>query len=265
MEETFTLSRKRLADFAACRRRFQLRYGQQLPWPAAPAEEKAEEAILLGQRFHQMAQRHYLGLPVENGEIADAELRRLWDRFVDHKPILPPGRRFPELSMTVPIGRHFLTGRFDMLVFGEGQAHIFDWKTDAKARPVSQLQEDLQTRLYLALAAEGSAALERPFAAEQIGLTYWYVNDPASSVTLQYSRAQHDGNWTYLQGLAGELDRQMTAGGEWPLTGDLGHCARCAYQLYCDRQTDVLDLSEWEPNEEPLSLEEALSLEPQAP
>jgi hypothetical protein len=265
MVETLTLSRKRVADFTACRRRFQLRYIDRLPWPAAPAEEAVEEAIVLGQRFHQLAQRHYLGLPVESEEIADAELQRLWDRFAGQKPTLPPGRRFPELNMTIPVDRHFLTGRFDLLVLEEAQAHIYDWKTDAIARPASQLREDLQTRLYLALAAEGLAGLNRTVAPEQIELTYWYVNDPAASVTIQYSRAQHDGNWSHLQRLAAELDRQITDVGVWPLTDDLGHCAHCAYQVYCDRQTYSLDLSEWEPNDEALSPGEASSLEPHLP
>jgi hypothetical protein len=263
MEETFILSRKRLADFAACRRRFQLRYVERLSWPTSPVEKAIDEAIILGKRFHQLAQRHYLGLPVDSGDIADVELRRMWERFVSRKPALPPGRRYPEVSMTVPIGRHFLTGRFDLLVLGEGRAHIFDWKTDARARSAAQLREDLQTRLYLALATEGSAGLKHPLSPEQAALTYWYVNDPESSATFEYSRAQHDANWGYLQRLADELDRQAQAGGIWPLTDDLDQCAQCAYQLFCDRQVDRLDLAEWEPDDEALSMADAPSLEPQ--
>lgn len=261
MEETFTLSRTRLADFTACRRRFQLRYMDRLPWPAAPAEEAVEESILLGQSFHRLAQRYYLGLVVDSAEIADAELQRLWWRFTRQKPTLPSGSRYPEVSMTVPIGNHFLTGRFDLLVLGKGKAHIFDWKTDAKARSESQLREDLQTRLYLALATEGTAGLNRRLAPEQVALTYWYVNDQESSVTFEYSQAQHDANWSYLQRLTRELEQQA-AGAIWPLTDDLGHCSRCAYQIYCDRQTERLDLSDWEPKDEALPLGNALSLEP---
>lgn len=263
MQETFILSRKRLADFAACRRRFQLRYVERLAWPAAPVEETIDEAILLGKRFHQLAQRYYMGLPADSADIVDAELRRMWERFVSRKPALPPGRRYPEVSMTVPIGRHFLTGRFDLLILGEGRAHVFDWKTDARARSAAQLREDLQTLLYLALATEGSPGLNHPLAPEQVALTFWYVNDPESSATFEYGRAQHDANWSYIRGLASELDRQAAAGGVWALTNDLDHCAQCAYQLFCDRQLDRLDLSEWEPDDEALSLAEAPSLEPQ--
>ena len=124
------------------------------------------------------------------------------------------------------------------------------------------MSEDLQTRLYLALATEGSEGLDSPLAPEQVALTYWYVNDPGSSVTLEYSRVQHDAVWGYLSRLADELDQQVAGGGVWPLTDDLGHCAHCAYQLLCDRQVDRLDLSEWEPDDEALSLVEAASLEP---
>jgi hypothetical protein len=65
MNETLTLSQHKLKDLLACRRRFQLRYLEQLPWPIEPMYNQAQETRDLGQRFHQILHRHFLGLPVE--------------------------------------------------------------------------------------------------------------------------------------------------------------------------------------------------------
>lgn len=264
MNERLTFSRAKLAAFLACQRRFQLRYQEALAWPLAPLDDQGETARLRGERFHQLLHRHFLGLPITEEMMAEETIGRWWRTFKEAEPSLPkahtlPQRLFPELSMTVPIGRHLLTGRFDLLVLGDGAAHLYDWKTDSRPRTASALIEDLQSKIYLALAVEGSSALEQPVEPAALSLTYWYVNDPAASVTIQYSEQMHSENWAWLMAMVQEIDEQLATGKRLPLTDDLGACAHCAYQIYCGRQSDirssaVLSLDEWEPEEPAVDL-----------
>ncbi|MFZ0548048.1 MAG: PD-(D/E)XK nuclease family protein [Candidatus Promineifilaceae bacterium] len=246
MDERLTFSRAKLAAFTACQRRFQLRYQQQLAWPLAPLDEQGEQARLRGERFHQLLHRHFLNLPITDEMIEGRTVARWWQTFKAQGPTLPQGQQFPELSLTVPIGRHLLTGRFDLLILGQEAAHIFDWKTDARPRTEADLRNDLQTQLYLALAVEGSTALEQPVDPDHLSLTYWYVNDPASAVTIPYSKQAHADNWAELESVVQEIDQQLSTETTLPLTDDLGECARCAYQIYCGRLTATMLLDEWE-------------------
>ena len=255
MQETLTLNRGNIAAYLACRRRFQLRYQEQLPWPIPPLDGKAEKARTLGQRFHEILHRHFLDLPVAEGVAADPQLQRWWNLFAAEEGQLPTGRRLPELTLSVPIGRHFLTGRFDLLIVGEQDTHIYDWKTEARPRSEPEMRQDLQSRLYLALAAEGGAALYQDVDPDRTTLRYWYVNDPGATVTIQYSRAQHAENWAHLQALVGDIEQQLASQETLPLTGDLSQCERCAYQIYCGRQMAQFDLQEWEPDENQAYLE----------
>lgn len=238
---SLTLSRYKLSTFLVCQRRFQLRYLQRLPWPDAPLDARTETAVSRGQQFHQLLERHFLRLPIQAEAIEDDELRGWWEAFQRHMPVLPNGRFLPEMTLTIPIGQHLLTGRFDLLIAGEqaGQpfAHVFDWKT-GKARKTADLQQDWQTRLYLAMLAEGGGALMengRSPAPEQISLTYWYVQQPDQPRTIRYNQAQHQQNWAELQTLVSNIEAHL-ASQEWPLTPTLSHCQDCAYQLLCDRQ-----------------------------
>lgn len=237
-----TLSRRQLADFLACQRRFRLRYLERLPWPAAPTEDHLQQSLLQGQLFHQLLQRYFLGVAPDEDALGSDQLRGWWHAFQQDGPTFPSGRCLPELTLTVPIGRHLLTGRFDLLVLGEQQAHIFDWKTEARPRPEADLRADLQTRLYLALLTEGSQALMAsgsPLAPDAIAITYWYANDPAKSVTIPYSSAEHQQNWAELQSAVAAIEHRMAHPTVWPLTDNLNECARCAYQVFCDRQVAV--------------------------
>jgi CRISPR/Cas system-associated exonuclease Cas4 (RecB family) len=202
-------------------------------------------------------QRHFLGLAIDEDIAGDRQLRKWWQVFQEKGPHIPGGRVFPELSLTVPIGRHLLTGRFDLLVFWEGRAQIYDWKTDAHPSTRSRLQESLQTRFYLALAAEGGSALEQTVEPEQISLSYWYVNAPDEMVTINYSQDRHIENWAYLEEAVAELDQLLASGKDWPLTDDLAQCRRCAYQVYCDRIVGSIDLKEWDLEDQGPSLEPA--------
>ena len=72
--------------------------------------------------------------------ILDRTLRGWWDNIRVKGPPLPPRQPFVQAGLTVPIGNHFLTGRFHLLIGGADAiglpaAHLFGWKTgDAKDR-----------------------------------------------------------------------------------------------------------------------------------
>ncbi len=258
MTETLILSRYRLATFLACQRRFQLRYLRRLPWPAVPLDARLETVRTRGEIFHRLLERHFLGLPVIAEAIEDVVARRWWSLFQSSGLQIPEGTAYPERTLTIPIGRHFLNGRFDLLVLHQRAAHIFDWKT-GKPRSESDLRRDWQTRLYLALLAESGQALGHELDLDHIAITYWYVNDPAMPRTLRYSQAWHGQNWADIQELVGQIDVHLIQN-EWPLTEDRAVCRQCAYQVYCDRQeAGSAAVTEAEESTEPeLSLEPAM-------
>lgn len=273
MDSRLTLSQYKLAAFLACQRRFQLRYLRRLPWPATPLPAYTEQLLQHGQDFHQLLERHFLGLAVTSAAIPDSQVRAWWQAFETHSPVknLPANARFlPETGLTVPLGNHLLYGRFDLLVIGEDDqnqpfAHIFDWKT-GRAADAAELNGRWQTRLYLALLAEGGSAFwpqKIDLTPEQISLTYWYVQAPDTPITIRYSPAQHQENWATLQAYAARLDEAATAG-IWPLTEDWQHCRECAYQVFCQRQGAGSAVPELDEAEEPDAPDERL-LMPELP
>lgn len=250
-----TLTQGSLADFAACRRRFELRYLSHLPWPAAVFDENHDEGRARGIAFHQMVHRHFLGLPAAAASGDAPAIDLWWDRFRQFEAGLPSGRRLPELTLTVPVGSRSVSGRFDLLILAPERAHIYDWKTETRPRTPEQLRQSGQTRLYLALAAAGLAALGAPRPPRAISLTYWYASDPEASATIGYDEAEHRRAWRELEAVVAELERLAAGDGPWPLTDDQDACGRCAYQLFCRRFPGTVDLSAWQEAEAPADLE----------
>lgn len=249
--DTLTLSQHSLQTFLICQRRFQLRYLVGLPWPSIPLDDTQETAAEHGRQFHQLLERHFLGLPTPPETIVDDTVRSWWGIFQRNQPPLPPGQRHPERELTVPIGRHLLTGRFDLLVLGrdettgEPAAQLFDWKTGRPPANDEQLRRSWQTRLYLALLAEGGHVLlggeqQERLDPDRLAITYWYVAEPDRPRTIRYSRAEHEQNWAELTALVGQIEERMAEGTSldhtWPLTDDWSVCRMCSYQAFNGRQ-----------------------------
>lgn len=265
MAQSLTFSRGKLADFIACQRRYQLRYERQLAWPVSPLEAGTAAALDRGRRFHQLLQQHFLGLPVAAPAEDEPELGRWWRRFQSQGPRLATGERLPEFNLTVPIGGHFLTGRYDLLIAGSDGLHIYDWKSGIRPPSLAALRDDLQTRVYLALAAESARALWQDVGPERIRLTYWYASDPPVTRLLAYDEAWHAQNWAYLVDLTRQIEDQLAAGDDLPLTDDWTRCQRCAYQVYCGRQMGAMDLADWLGEDDSPGDRTSSQLEPERP
>ena len=259
MTETLLLSRYKLETFLTCRRRFHLRFRRRLPWPDRPLDSHWATMRERGEQFHRLLERHFLGLPATAETVQDVAVRRWWSLF-QSRVKLPEGEAHPERSLTVPIGEHVLTGRFDLLITDGHNAHIFDWKT-GKPQNEADLRHEWQTRLYLALLAESGSALGQALQPDRSAITYWYVDDPAAPRTIRYNQAWHAQNWADIQATVAQIDDAL-AQATWPLTDDWSRCRRCAYQTYCGRQEAGAAIVD-EPDE--LADEADLSLEPALP
>ena len=252
MIDSITLSRGRLVDFLTCQRRFQLRYLDNLPWPSLPMSVEMETAVSRGHAFHQLIQQYFLGLKIVPAAIEDVKLRQWWTKFLQFQATLPNGRFLPEMSLTVPVGeRGLLNGRFDLLVIrndtvGEPFIHIYDWKT-GKPQDEMTLNQDWQTRLYLAMLAEGHHAIKDDqvnklrVASDNVEITYWYVQEANAPRKIRYNSEWHTQNWAEIQQIVSQIEAQVAQSTEnnvWPLTENESHCRPCGYQTYCGRQKD---------------------------
>ncbi len=230
-------SRARLVDFLTCPRRFELRYLRRLVWPAAPLDEKTAVSLQQGQQFHNLLERRFLHLPINIGDHSPT-IRSWYNIFQQNKTMLPNGEYLPELTLTVPIGNHFLTGRFDLLVQKNDHLHLFDWKT-GRPRNLAALHADWQTRLYLAMIVEsGQAITPAPITPENVSMTYWYVNEPNSPHHIRYDAAWHERNWAEIEEIVVDINGRLTTN-IWEKTTDSEECRNCPYQIYCSQRSSA--------------------------
>ncbi len=234
---SFSFSQSSLQDYADCPRRFQLRYLQQLTWPAAETEPVEEYEIRQqeGLHFHRMVQQHILGVPAEAlGKMAmSPDLRRWWQNYLASDLGLGSHTLHTELSLSTPLGDHRLSAKYDLVAVRDGQARILDWKTYARRPREEQIAARWQTRVYRFLLAVGGAALNqgRAFSPDDIEMVYWFAEFPDQPIRLRYDTGQLHRDRSALEAIANEI----LSGRSFPVTDELTMCRFCVYRSYCDR------------------------------
>jgi len=234
----FTFSQSSLQDYSDCPRRFQLRYIEQLQWPAVEMEPalENERRQMEGQLFHRLVQQHLIGLPAGKlTRLANTHnLSRWWENYLGSKFELSGYALYTELTLAAPVGSYRLVAKYDLIAVKPGaRAFIYDWKTTQKRPRDEWMAARMQTRVYRAMLVQAGAALNGgiSFHPEQIEMIYWYADYPSEPARFLFNTAQHTRDWDALTGLINEIGNHR----HFPLTEDEKKCAYCPYRSYCNR------------------------------
>ncbi|MBS9393499.1 MAG: PD-(D/E)XK nuclease family protein [Dolichospermum sp. LBC05a] len=234
------LSQGHLNLLAACPRKFQHSYLEQLNTPLDP---KHEEYQILGSRFHLLMQQREMGLPINNLLQADPQLQNWMTDFSKIAPeifitnIDNQTFRESEHYRTLQIGDYLLTVIYDLLIADQNQAQILDWKTYPQPPKSETLAQNWQTRLYMYVMAETSNYL-----LENISMTYWFVQSKGQTKKIKflYNEKEH-------QKTAEELDQLLNNLTKWikdyeynislpQIKESQKICESCQYAVRCQRQ-----------------------------
>lgn len=239
------LSQTQLNVLAACPRKFQHLYLEQLGAPLIPDEQTRMQQ---GAQFHLLVQQWLLTLPIAPLVASDPALHQWFDAFQGAAPDIlaladPQAQRSPECDRTLEFQGYLLTARYDLLLTTPHQAKILDWKTYARPRDRRWLATNWQTRLYPFILAETSA-----YTPADIELIYWFFQTPAGapdtpqSLTFAYSAQQHEQTRADLTQLLQALTVALHDYEQGQPLPDLPFgaesCNTCAFARRCDRDPE---------------------------
>lgn len=223
------LSQGQLNLLETCPPQFQRIYLEQLASPVSPEQH---QKLSWGSQFHQLMQQRELGLLIDPLLEEDKQLQHsitalretaseLWQPDTDTW-------REAEHCRTFSFKGLLLTVVYDLLILGNSEGKILDWKTYLQPEDPTKLAKNWQTRLYLYILAQTT-----DYPPEKISMTYWFVKLPTQprSLTFFYDRTQHEKNHQDLTFLLTQLNNWLedyvNQGIDFP---HLAHCqTSCPY------------------------------------
>ena len=243
----FQFTQSNLQDYVDCARRFQLKYLQDLEWPAVEAEPIAdrERHMRQGASFHHMVYQHHAGVPeaVLTQTASDEPLAHWWANYLNHPPQGLPEQRYSEMALSAPLAGYRLLAKYDVIAIEQGNRFIIvDWKTNRRVPPKQFLAERLQTIVYTYLLVRAGAHLNNGQAiqAQQVEMIYWFAEAPTETVHFPYSEEQFHEDEAHLTELIDGIMRRRT----FDLTTDTKKCLFCTYRSLCERGIGAGNINE---------------------
>jgi PD-(D/E)XK nuclease superfamily len=234
------LSQTHLQTLSTCPRKFQYSFLEQLALPKLDASSEQQQ---LGTQFHRLMQQHELNLDIQPLLQDNPKLQEWFQRFQQSPPPMVLGSRHSEHQRTLSFQNVTLTAIYDLLIQGQNQAQIIDWKTYRCPPNAQMLKDHWQTRLYLFILAETSDYLS-----EQLAITYWFAEPSKSGshwIHFPYSHQLHQQTQADLERLLSSLQSWMQSFPQAQLSQaalSAGHCIsqiqRCPFVNLCDRFPD---------------------------
>ncbi len=253
MFENFSFSQSSLQDYADCPRRFQLRYIEQLTYPANEFEQaiEYEKHQQEGQQFHRLIQQSLIGIPTKNlTKLANTpNLARWWENFLRFRQtsLMKMEGMYPEVTLSAPLGEFRLLAKYDLIAFKDEKVFIYDWKTYRRRPRNEWLAARWQTRVYRALLIAAGTKLNggKPIIPKRCEMVYWFANFPGEPSIFPYSDVQYERDWDALISLTKEIksaiDASTSLATGFPQTEDRNTCTYCPYRSYCDRGVQAGD------------------------
>ncbi|MGC9524416.1 MAG: PD-(D/E)XK nuclease family protein [Limnospira sp.] len=239
------LSQQHLNRLESCPRKFQ---HADVEGSISPTSLTLEERTAWGERFHLLMQQRELGLPIAALMADDLALREAFLGLMAAAPEIfqpPEGGgiwRDAEHHRSLALGEYLLVAVYDLLIAGEKEAQIIDWKTYPRPKDRAALANNWQTRLYLYLLVETSH-----YPPERVSMTYWFVRPagkgPPEKVTFSYNRQQHQKtsrDLVHLCDRLGDYLNRYGRGEPFPQVDEAsGICRCCPFARRCDRALEI--------------------------
>jgi hypothetical protein len=254
----FQFSQNNLQDFLDCPKRFQLRYLDNLAWPAQQSEPaiELEELMMMGNRFHQMGHQYFIGVEPATIEasVTDPILLFWWNNFIKEFPKPYPTKNLPEFMLQAPFHGFRLAAKYDLITIdADGNATIYDWKTNRKVPRQEWIIQRAQSIVYPLLLSLAGQSINQgnPIDPSQITMHYWFAGYPKDAISISYNAQRQNINIERLQQTIDQILEFCDTG--FPLTNEIRSCLYCKYRSYCSRgdkagkvedEFDALDLSD---------------------
>ena len=236
-----------IQDYLDCKRRFQLRYLQQLDWPAELTSDQIafEQHIRQGNEFHRLVQQIVLNIPEETllAGISNPDIRDWWQVFVSHFPEIAIASKrnqdfkyLAEYSIRGISGGESVFAKFDLLVVDPGnRIWIYDWKTTQSPINPHKYLSRAQTKIYRWVLVNAGSVWNygKPLPPERISMTYWSPSQPDDPILFQYDTEQYQADSIWLDQIIREI-RSLNET-QFEKTADDSRCRFCNYRSLCHR------------------------------
>lgn len=234
--ENFLFSQNSINTYRSCPLKFKFKYVDKLNWKQDDEGSRDYyENLKLGSDFHLICERYFSNIPTGIEFLNNEEFNIWLEKIKRLIPIKDDKLYLPEYEVRYSLNNFKIQAKFDLVVVGKDSISIWDWKTENRKIEYKDVENRVQTLVYLFLASETIGKIYNlDIDYENIKLSYYqpeYYNEP---ITITYSNEKHNINKKQLENYIGNI--LNTNYDEEKNIKNIKHCKFCEFNKLCNNE-----------------------------
>lgn len=234
--ENFLFSQNSINTYRSCPLKFKFKYVDKLNWKQDDEGSRDYyENLKLGSDFHLICERYFSNIPTGIEFLNNEEFNIWLEKIKRLIPIKDDKQYLPEYEVRYSLNNLKIQAKFDLVVVDKDSISIWDWKTENRKIEYKDVENRVQTLVYLFLASETIGKIYNlDIDYENIKLSYYqpeYYNEP---ITITYSNEKHNINKKQLESYIGNI--LNTNYDEEKNIKNIKHCKFCEFNKLCNNE-----------------------------
>lgn len=234
--ENFLFSQNSINTYRSCPLKFKFKYVDKLNWKQDDEGSRDYyENLKLGSDFHLICERYFSNIPTGIEFLNNEEFNIWLEKIKRLIPIKDDKLYLPEYEVRYSLNNFKIQAKFDLVVLDKDSISIWDWKTENRKIEYKDVENRIQTLVYLFLASETIGKIYNlDIDYENIKLSYYqpeYYNEP---ITITYSNEKHNINKKQLENYI--VNILNTNYNEEKNIKNIKHCKFCEFNKLCNNE-----------------------------
>ncbi|MDR0879481.1 MAG: PD-(D/E)XK nuclease family protein [Clostridioides sp.] len=238
MKDKFIYSQNSINTYKSCPQKFKYKYVDKVNWMKDDVENREYyEGLDTGVDFHLLCERYFRGLSIETdlSENPNGEIFLKWlDKVKLVISIEGEKTYYPEYGVELRIDGKKIQAKYDLLIVGKDSIEIWDWKTENRKLNYKNIENRMQTIVYLYLVGEAVLKIfENGVGFDKISMNYFQPGFDEGIISINYSEEKHRKNGEILKDYMKSIENSDFKLGFIPRNKK--HCKFCEFDKVCNR------------------------------
>lgn len=228
----FCYSQNSINTYKSCPLKFKFKYIDKINWKYDDVESRDYyESLRLGRDFHLLCERYFNNIPI--GHIESEKFSKWIEKIKKLVPIKNEYIYLPEYELRLNINGYKIQAKYDLLVLGNDSIEIYDWKTESRKIDYKNVENRMQTILYMFLAKEVIPKLEnRNIDTENIKMKYYQPEFDNEAITIVYNDDKHINNKNKIINYLNMMQED-----DYEEHKNKKHCQYCEFNKLCNNKS----------------------------
>lgn len=229
----FTYSQNSLNTFKSCPLKFKYKYIDNINWKFEGKESRDYyEGLKTGTKFHLLCERYFKNIEV--GENIGEEFSLWLEKVKKLLPIENNKIYLPEYEVRSKILDNYLSAKYDLVIIDKDNIEIWDWKTESSKANYKNIENRMQTIVYMYLAKEVIQRIYQiEIPVENIKMKYFRLKVDDNPITVNYSIEKHLKNKFIIENYISNISNMDFNG---YIDKNKNHCKYCEFNKLCNNE-----------------------------